>query len=84
MQVKAYEKEVGKDYRLNYRLATNCAKDVGALCANLCSSTDGSVCGGKVLRCLTDKIEDIKAEGCKAEVGEPAVGVPCVILYCWC
>ena len=26
------------------------------------------MCGGKVLRCLTDKIDDIKAEACKKEV----------------
>ena len=26
------------------------------------------MCGGKVLRCLTDKIDEIKAEACKKEV----------------
>ena len=26
------------------------------------------VCGGKVLRCLTDKIDDIKADACRKEV----------------
>ena len=26
------------------------------------------VCGGKVLRCLTDKMDNIKAEACKKEV----------------
>ncbi|KAG1656262.1 hypothetical protein FOA52_011910 [Chlamydomonas sp. UWO 241] len=68
-EVEEYEAEISKDYRLNYRLRTACEKDVAALCPTTCTSTDGqNVCGGKVLRCLTDKIDEIKEEACTKEV----------------
>eukprot|EP00197_Chlamydomonas_leiostraca_P010927 CAMPEP_0202884756 /NCGR_PEP_ID=MMETSP1391-20130828/41312_1 /ASSEMBLY_ACC=CAM_ASM_000867 /TAXON_ID=1034604 /ORGANISM="Chlamydomonas leiostraca, Strain SAG 11-49" /LENGTH=982 /DNA_ID=CAMNT_0049567983 /DNA_START=167 /DNA_END=3115 /DNA_ORIENTATION=+ len=67
-EIEAYEEEISKDYRLNFRLKQNCAKDVQALCASVCSETDGNVCGGKVLRCLTDNLDDIKADACRKEV----------------
>jgi golgi apparatus protein 1 len=67
-EVRSYEAEISKDYRLNYRLASQCAADIRSLCPALCPAMDGSVCGGKVLRCLADKIDDIKAGGCRSEV----------------
>ncbi|GFR44890.1 hypothetical protein Agub_g6234 [Astrephomene gubernaculifera] len=67
-EIKAYEAEISKDYRFNFRLKKACQKDVEKLCPGLCQTNDGSPCGGKVLRCLTDKIDDIGDEGCKKEV----------------
>ncbi|GIL97843.1 hypothetical protein Vretimale_3387, partial [Volvox reticuliferus] len=67
-EVSAYEAEISKDYRFNYRLHKACQKEVDKLCPGLCQTNDGSPCGGKVLRCLTDKIEDIGDESCKKEV----------------
>ncbi|GFH23194.1 uncharacterized protein HaLaN_20773, partial [Haematococcus lacustris] len=67
-ELMAYEAEISKDYRLNYRLKKNCESDVKKICPNVCSTADGSVCGGKVLRCLTDNIESINAEACRKEV----------------
>ncbi|KAG1660746.1 hypothetical protein FOA52_010620 [Chlamydomonas sp. UWO 241] len=71
-EVDSYEEEISKDYRLNYRLRTACEKDVSLLCPLTCgtgSFGDGTeTCGGKVLRCLTDKSEDIKEEACSKEV----------------
>ncbi|KAG2452551.1 hypothetical protein HYH02_002788 [Chlamydomonas schloesseri] len=67
-EVKEYELEMSKDYRFNFRLHKACQKDVDKLCPGLCQANDGSPCGGKVLRCLTDKIDDIDDEGCKKEV----------------
>lgn len=32
------------------------------------ATAHGQVCGGKVLRCLTDKADDIQDEGCRKEV----------------
>ena len=67
-QVRQYEVEAASDYRLNYRLAKACKADQAALCAGTCSAQDGQVCGGTVLRCLTDKRDQIKDEACQKEV----------------
>lgn len=67
-QVQEYEAQASSDYRLNYRLAKACKADIGDLCSDVCSSDDGTMCGGTVLRCLTDKKEDIKSEACQKEV----------------
>ncbi|GLI58992.1 hypothetical protein VaNZ11_000814 [Volvox africanus] len=67
-EVSTYEAEISKDYRFNFRLHKACQKEVDKLCPGLCQANDGSPCGGKVLRCLTDKIEDIGDEACKKEV----------------
>lgn len=175
-EVEAYEQETSKDYRLNFRLNKNCAKDIQTLCGSVCSESDGNVgaissvrrrihtdacvceglvhnapycmsnmlsdlrlcldpiscsyssfwmfrfcaaplscsccfgllfctvhmcltwvhassdvlmcqqvCGGKVLRCLTDNVEDIKAEACRKEVrGLLAVGMLCSLLAGLC
>ncbi|KAI8465216.1 MAG: hypothetical protein J3K34DRAFT_379960 [Monoraphidium minutum] len=71
-EVTAYEQRASQDYRLNHRLRTECKADVAALCKEACKKGDGQpsddVCGGTVLRCLTEKQDDIKAEGCRREV----------------
>mmetsp|Transcript_34914 Transcript_34914/g.77608 ORF Transcript_34914/g.77608 Transcript_34914/m.77608 type:complete len:994 (-) Transcript_34914:752-3733(-) len=67
-EIISFENEISKDYRLNYRLAKACQGDVQALCPSVCQQNDGQVCGGKVLRCLTDKMDSIKADACKKEV----------------
>ncbi|MEW5299471.1 MAG: hypothetical protein WDW36_002486 [Sanguina aurantia] len=67
-EVVTYEAEISKDYRLNFRLNKACTQDVTLLCPGLCTQTDGAVCGGKVLRCLTDKLEQVQEDSCKKEV----------------
>ncbi|GAX78146.1 hypothetical protein CEUSTIGMA_g5588.t1 [Chlamydomonas eustigma] len=67
-KVRSYEAEAASDYRLNYRLAKACKNDVKSLCSAACSAEEGQVCSGTVLRCLTEKREDIKSDDCKKEV----------------
>jgi hypothetical protein len=54
--------------RLNYRLNTACEADIDTLCAEECSPYLGSACGGRVLRCLTEKQDAIKSKECADEV----------------
>ena len=55
--------------RLNYRLSTACHVTITEKCADACSSTSiEQPCGGTVLRCLTEKMEEITDEECKKEV----------------
>ena len=55
--------------RLNYRLSTACHETITEKCANACSSVSiEQPCGGTVLQCLSDKIEEITSEDCKKEV----------------
>ena len=55
--------------RLNYRLSTACHETIGHMCNDACGATSlESPCGGRVLRCLTDKLEEITDEECKKEV----------------
>lgn len=54
--------------RLNYRLNTACEADIDTLCAEECSPFLGSACGGRVLRCLTEKQDAIKSKECADEV----------------
>lgn len=44
-----------RDYRLNYRLSAACEADIDTLCAAECTPFLGQACGGRVLRCLTEK-----------------------------
>eukprot|EP01026_Neomeris_dumetosa_P014680 TRINITY_DN1539_c0_g1_i1.p1 TRINITY_DN1539_c0_g1~~TRINITY_DN1539_c0_g1_i1.p1 ORF type:complete len:468 (-),score=66.09 TRINITY_DN1539_c0_g1_i1:500-1903(-) len=58
-----------KDYRLNYRLYNACKSDKEKLCNDVCSDNeDVGSCGGRVLQCLTEKIDDIQQEDCQNEV----------------
>jgi len=67
-EVREYEMEAASDYRLNYRLNKACKEDVATLCHDVCKAEEGQVCGGTVLRCLTEKRDDIKSEACQKEV----------------
>jgi Golgi apparatus protein 1 len=67
-EVKEFEAEASSDYRFNYRLAKACKEDVEALCKDACDLAQGQVCGGSVLRCLTEKRDDLKSEACASEV----------------
>eukprot|EP00798_Chlamydomonas_sp_ICE-L_P015210 gene15210-21287_t len=53
-EVQTFEKGQAQDYRLNYRLNKACKK---------------TICGGKVLRCLTDKVDMIVDPQCKKICG---------------
>lgn len=55
-------------YRLNFRLSTSCEKDILTLCPESCDLYSGHACGGRVLRCLTEKKTEVKAEACRAEI----------------
>ena len=54
--------------RLNFRLATACDDDIQTLCAEECGPFMGQACGGRVLRCLTEKQDSIKNPECASEV----------------
>lgn len=55
--------------RLNYRLSIACHDTIMNKCADACTSTSiDQPCGGTVLRCLTEKLEDITDAECKKEV----------------
>eukprot|EP01024_Parvocaulis_polyphysoides_P049908 TRINITY_DN4859_c0_g2_i4.p1 TRINITY_DN4859_c0_g2~~TRINITY_DN4859_c0_g2_i4.p1 ORF type:complete len:703 (+),score=133.40 TRINITY_DN4859_c0_g2_i4:438-2546(+) len=55
-----------EDYRLNFRLKTSCQNDINKICANMCKGDE--VCGGVVLQCLTEKMDEIENEDCYNEV----------------
>ena len=54
--------------RLNYRLSNACEADIDNLCAAECTPFLGQACGGRVLRCLTEKQDSIKSKACADEV----------------
>ena len=55
--------------RLNFRLANACHSTIASKCSDACGAINlEQPCGGKVLRCLTEKIEEIQDEECKKEV----------------
>lgn len=56
------------DYRLNYRLSHACESDISRLCADMCTTTPGSTCGGLVLQCLQEKQDNITSQACSDEV----------------
>jgi golgi apparatus protein 1 len=62
------EMQMGEDYRLNYRLGHACENDIGTLCGKDVCDWLEIPCGGKVLRCLVDKKDQIKDDSCKEEV----------------
>ncbi|PNH09949.1 Golgi apparatus protein 1 [Tetrabaena socialis] len=67
-QVEQYELEATSDYRLNFRLSKACQEEIQSLCGSTCAAEGGSTCGGTVLRCLTEKKDEIKSETCTKEV----------------
>ena len=54
--------------RLNYRLSNACEADIDNLCAAECTPFLGQACGGRVLRCLTEKQDSIESKACADEV----------------
>ena len=55
--------------RLNYRLSIACHDTIMNKCADACTSTSiDQPCGGTVLRCLTEKLDEIADAECKKEV----------------
>ncbi|KAF8068300.1 hypothetical protein HT031_001987 [Scenedesmus sp. PABB004] len=67
-EVAAYEQGSAQDYRLNFRLRKACDKDISKLCKDVCSPKQDQVCGGTVLRCLTEHLDELASEGCRKEV----------------
>lgn len=67
-EVQKYQANSANDFRLNHRLYKACDKIVSQLCKNVCVIEDGEICGGKVLLCLTEKLDEITDQQCKAEV----------------
>ena len=56
-------------HRLNYRLNDACHDTITSKCADACTSQGmEQPCGGTVLRCLTEKLDEITNEDCKKEV----------------
>ena len=55
--------------RLNFRLSTACHETIQEKCADACGSKSvDQPCGGTVLRCLTERLEEITDAECKKEV----------------
>ncbi|KAK9865562.1 hypothetical protein WJX84_005695, partial [Apatococcus fuscideae] len=68
-EVERQQQNSGTDYRLNFRLANACHSTIASKCSDACGAINlEQPCGGKVLRCLTEKIEEIQDEECKKEV----------------
>ncbi|GBF99737.1 hypothetical protein Rsub_12450 [Raphidocelis subcapitata] len=71
-EVISYEQQASSDYRLNHRLRVMCRPDIEATCKDVCPESKASgtdqLCGGTVLRCLTDRFDALKVEACKKEV----------------
>lgn len=59
---------MAQDYRLNYRLRRACEEDQKALCDDKCGAMAASACGGTVLRCLQENLDNLKSAECKEEV----------------
>eukprot|EP00850_Spirogloea_muscicola_P014522 SM000105S13867 [mRNA] locus=s105:179263:185692:- [translate_table: standard] len=68
-EVKRNELRSAQDYRLMYRLSKACYSDVQKLCLHACDKTSVSdTCSGKVLKCLTENMENLTSDSCKKEV----------------
>ena len=53
--------------RLNFRLTDKCEDDIETLCGDACNIYTNQACGGRVLRCLTDKQEQVKSKVCTGD-----------------
>lgn len=58
-EVERQEHRQSEDYRLNFRLQRVCELDMEELCGEQCTPSQGTSCGGTVLRCLTDKRDKV-------------------------
>ena len=50
--------------RLNFRLSDKCEEDINTLCGEACALYTGQACGGRVLRCLTEKQDQVQSKVC--------------------
>ena len=50
--------------RLNFRLSDKCEADIDNLCGEACALYTGQACGGRVLRCLTEKQDQVQSKVC--------------------
>ena len=71
LQMRPYER-TPRGRRLNYRLNVACEADIDALCTEECSPYLGQACGGRVLRCLTEKQDAITSKACQARARRAA------------
>ncbi len=60
LTVPAAAADIRQLRRLNYRLTEKCEADIDELCSDACSFFTGQACGGRVLRCLTNKQDQVK------------------------
>eukprot|EP00878_Enallax_costatus_P015261 GHUV01015979.1.p1 GENE.GHUV01015979.1~~GHUV01015979.1.p1 ORF type:complete len:801 (+),score=251.73 GHUV01015979.1:135-2405(+) len=67
-EVMAFEQKSSQDYRFNFRLKKMCKGDIERVCKDVCHPDEDQVCGGQVLRCLTEKLDELKSEDCRKEV----------------
>ncbi|CAL5218414.1 g90 [Coccomyxa viridis] len=68
-EIQKHAANSATDYRLNYRLSIACHDTIMNKCADACTSTSiDQPCGGTVLRCLTEKLDEITDAECKKEV----------------
>lgn len=67
-EIVRFEERQSSDYRLNWGLERACEDTVPQLCGDICDRTSANPCGGKVLRCLVDKYENITNQECRSEV----------------
>jgi hypothetical protein len=67
-EVKRDEIRAAEDYRLNYRLNKACDAEIDDLCADVCSPFQGQACGGTVIKCLTEKGDNITNTDCRTEL----------------
>lgn len=66
-EVRKNVNRMSQDYRLNFRLQKACDPDISSLCEGVCPN-QMTACGGKVLRCLQDKLDSITGSECRDEV----------------
>ena len=57
-------------HRLNFRLNQACKDVLNEMCTDVCVDPENQdkACGGTVLRCLADKIDDVNDDACKQEL----------------
>ena len=65
----------GEAGRLNSRLAGACVAAVESLCSAV-ACPEEAPCGGAMLRCLTDKVGEIKEPDCRKVRGCSCGGTP--------
>ncbi|CAM6095965.1 unnamed protein product [Calypogeia fissa] len=67
-EIVADEVESAQDFRLNYRIYKDCQDDVKSLCPVWEKCKGPEPCGGVVLQCLQEKVDQLSSEECKKDV----------------